>query len=220
MKIKLIAAFAATLSFAPSVSAATVVVTPGSGQRSLTLPTFGPLWQSFTAGASDNILQSFGFQLQTLNPGTANAPVTLTFYAGSGFGGATLGSFTLTPAGVPTTRIPTFVDFLTPGILLTTGQVYTAALTSTSARFGVIYGPDIDLNTGALQGPDAYAGGRFIATNFNDAPCSGGACDANFRYTATAVSAVPETATWGMMIGGFGVIGGALRRRTVRVRYV
>ncbi len=36
----------------------------------------------------------------------------------------------------------------------------------------------------------------------------------NFRLTATAVSgAVPEPATWAMMIGGFGVIGGVMRRR-------
>lgn len=32
-------------------------------------------------------------------------------------------------------------------------------------------------------------------------------------YTADAAGAVPEPATWGMMILGFGVIGGAMRRR-------
>jgi uncharacterized protein len=37
------------------------------------------------------------------------------------------------------------------------------------------------------------------------------------------LTAVPEPATWGMLISGFAMIGGALRRRrtaTVRVRYV
>jgi Domain of unknown function (DUF4082) len=31
-----------------------------------------------------------------------------------------------------------------------------------------------------------------------------------------AITAVPETATWGMMIAGFGIVGGAMRRRTAR----
>ena len=35
-----------------------------------------------------------------------------------------------------------------------------------------------------------------------------------------AISAVvPETAIWGMMIRGFGVIGGALRRRSITMSY-
>ncbi len=38
------------------------------------------------------------------------------------------------------------------------------------------------------------------------------------RFTSFAVAAVPEPATWGMMILGFGVIGGAMRRRAARVR--
>jgi hypothetical protein len=43
----------------------------------------------------------------------------------------------------------------------------------------------------------------------------------NFSVSAvTAASAVPETATWGMMIAGFGLIGFAMRRRSsVRVSY-
>ncbi len=43
----------------------------------------------------------------------------------------------------------------------------------------------------------------------------------NFRLSATlapAVGAVPEPATWAMMIGGFGVVGGAMRRRKARAR--
>jgi hypothetical protein len=33
------------------------------------------------------------------------------------------------------------------------------------------------------------------------------------------VSAVPEPATWAMMIAGFGLVGGAMRRRAVSVRF-
>ena len=34
---------------------------------------------------------------------------------------------------------------------------------------------------------------------------------------AVVVAAVPEPATWAMMVGGFGLVGGAMRRRRVRV---
>jgi hypothetical protein len=36
---------------------------------------------------------------------------------------------------------------------------------------------------------------------------------------APAVAAVPEPATWMMMIGGFGLVGGAMRRKKVSVRF-
>ena len=41
----------------------------------------------------------------------------------------------------------------------------------------------------------------------------------NINYTPATAGAVPEPATWAMMIAGFGLIGGTLRRRAVRVRY-
>jgi hypothetical protein len=36
----------------------------------------------------------------------------------------------------------------------------------------------------------------------------------NFSVTASGTPGVPEPAAWGMMIGGFGLAGAALRRRT------
>lgn len=42
----------------------------------------------------------------------------------------------------------------------------------------------------------------------------GGVIFDNFSFD-TAVAGVPEPATWAMMIGGFGLIGGAMRRRRV-----
>jgi hypothetical protein len=39
-------------------------------------------------------------------------------------------------------------------------------------------------------------------------------------YSGTVdFAAVPEPASWGMMIGGFGLVGGAMRRRAVKVSY-
>jgi len=43
------------------------------------------------------------------------------------------------------------------------------------------------------------------------------------QFTSTVsesnLSAVPEPASWALMVGGFGLIGGAMRRRTTRVRF-
>ena len=36
---------------------------------------------------------------------------------------------------------------------------------------------------------------------------------------STVAAAVPEPATWAMMIGGMGVVGGSLRRRSTKVRF-
>ncbi|RYF40306.1 MAG: PEP-CTERM sorting domain-containing protein [Cytophagaceae bacterium] len=38
-------------------------------------------------------------------------------------------------------------------------------------------------------------------------------------YSQFVVPAVPETSTWGMMIVGLGFVGGALRRRSTKIKY-
>ena len=45
--------------------------------------------------------------------------------------------------------------------------------------------------------------------------CDGG----DFSGSLTALQAVPEPATWAMMVLGFGAMGAALRRRRARVRF-
>lgn len=48
---------------------------------------------------------------------------------------------------------------------------------------------------------------------FND----NGSRDADYDdYVIKITSAVPEPATWGLMLVGFGLMGAAMRRRTVR----
>lgn len=67
------------------------------------------------------------------------------------------------------------------------------------------------------------ASGTFRITGFDDTPglltlTTQGNGETSF--SATALSAVPEPASWALMITGFGLMGGALRaRRAVRVRY-
>ena len=215
MKLALAAIAAATL-LAPAAHAATTVqVAQGSGQRAITLSFGGPIGQVFTAAG--NQLLSFGYQLQTLNAGSPNAAVTLTIYEGAGAAGPALASVSSTFTGIPATRTPTWVDFDLGALSLTTGATYSALLTSSSSRYALTYGPDINLNTGqpVPGGTDAYAGGRIVAGNGLSGICAGTAsiCDANFRYTYDNAAAVPEPASWAMMIGGIGMAGGALRRR-------
>lgn len=60
-----------------------------------------------------------------------------------------------------------------------------------------------------------YGTGRYILTNY----ATGELVSAQFNVTSFASSgaaAVPEPASWALMIGGFGIAGGALRRRAAR----
>ena len=58
--------------------------------------------------------------------------------------------------------------------------------------------------------------------SFEDLPNSQEFNDLSFSFTGTLAGAVPEPATWTLMILGFGAVGGAMRRRiatTARVRF-
>lgn len=55
------------------------------------------------------------------------------------------------------------------------------------------------------------------------AACTSNAIGRNFAFRLDAAGAVPEPATWAMLVAGFGVIGFAMRRRnnqTTRVSFV
>jgi hypothetical protein len=72
------------------------------------------------------------------------------------------------------------------------------------------------LFTGNTSAPTLLTG-EFL---LSDIPPNGSPLQPNYRLTVSALtSAVPEPASWAMMIAGFGVVGGALRRRRVSVRF-
>ncbi len=214
-KIFVAAALAAAVpTLAPTAAdAATIQVVSGSGARSTTLFN-GPVGQSFTS--IDSTLTSVGFQFQLFNTPQANTPFTLQLLNGSGLGGTQIYStqFTL-PDTIPISGL-NWYDFSLPNVAVNTGSAYTFVLSNSSLRYGVVLGPDINIFTGVPLSGDAYAGGQAFGVqsypNCPNTPSS--ACDLNFRVSGTtATAAVPEPASWAMMLGGFALLGGALRRR-------
>ena len=76
-------------------------------------------------------------------------------------------------------------------------------------------------NTGWIESTYSIASGgnykiRFGVTNYGDTAYDSGLAFAGVTVAGNPVpigGAVPEPATWAMMIGGFGLVGGAMRRR-------
>ena len=207
---------AAALALSASAAQATdTQVVSGSGQRAIQIAFSQGFGQSFVATGTG--LTSFGFEFQTFNPGQANTPVTITLRSGSGLTGDIVATRTATLPTEPTEpNGAAWFDFDFTGTDLTAGASYTAILTTTSSLLGAVYGPDINIFTGQALGSDAYTSGQLFAGNGLSGFCTGSdsICDANFRFSTTGpAAAVPEPASWAMMLGGFGLLGGALRRR-------
>jgi hypothetical protein len=82
--------------------------------------------------------------------------------------------------------------------------------------FYLPHATDITQAAGPLTGTGIYA-----LDYFNNIATSAGLLSLNESsdVTFSSSAAVPELATWGMMVGGFGVIGAAMRRRKVKVSF-
>jgi hypothetical protein len=64
-------------------------------------------------------------------------------------------------------------------------------------------------NSGFVAGANTL---QFVVTNVGQT--SGNPSGLRVEFTASDVTAVPEPASWAMMIAGFGLVGAAMRRRT------
>ena len=199
---------------APASAATLQVISGPTGQRAATLEAFGPVGQSFTA--FDSVISSVGFQFQALNPTAANTAINLTLRSGASLTGASLFSTSFTLPLSINGRTSTWFDVALPNLVVTTGQVYTFVLANSGGSFrnAVVLGPEININTGAILGGDAYTGGTALFTTqpYQNFCLNSGICDLNFRITATSpAGAVPEPTTWAMLVSGFGLAGFALR---------
>lgn len=207
-------AFVLALAAVPANAATLQIISGPTGQRAVTLEAFGPVGQSFTA--FDSMISSIGFQFEALNPTAPNTAINLTLRSGSSLTGASLFSTSFTLPSSINGRTPTWFDIAVPNWAVTTGQVYTLVMANTGGSFrnAIVLGPEIDINTGAVLGGDAYAGGTALFTTqpYQNFCVNSGICDLNFRITATSpVGAVPEPASWAMLVSGFGLAGFALR---------
>lgn len=112
---------------------------------------------------------------------------------------------------------------------------FDAATASFSGRFAVdnsidaifLNGTQITGSGGSFNGytafsstPGAFLAGAntltFIVRNFAQASGNPTGLRVEFLQSDAAVTAVPEAATWAMMIAGFGLVGAAMRSRKVR----
>lgn len=208
-------AFALALAAVPASAATLQVISGPTGQRAVTLEAFGPVGQSFTA--FDTTISSVGFQFEALNPAAVNTPINLTLRSGSSLTGASLFSTSFTLPLTINGLTATWFDVAVPNWVVTTGQVYTLVMANTGGSFrnAVVLGPEINIQTGQVLGGDAYTGGTALFTTqpYQNFCLTSGICDLNFRITATTpvIAAVPEPATWAMLVSGFGIAGFGLR---------
>lgn len=195
-------------------AAATIVVDAGTRIQTMSF-TNGIFGQSFVSPGTE--LVSVGLQFATLNPTGVQNSVTVAIREGAGLDGAVLGTTTFSPVNVGRNdpKVFTTIDFA--GIGLTLGADYTITVVNNGggSRNGIVFGPNlIDPPFGREFGPDAYPDGGLLFTGNAFSPCTTlQRCDLNFTVETVAANAVPEPATWALMIAGFGLVGLSLRRR-------
>ena len=162
-----------------------------------------PTWESGWFGVNSDAQNCYGVGggrgnnpdgLWVSNGGCLAAPVNVAFNAGFA---ATLTSLDLDVAGYSPTTLTIYdkngATLLSVSVVLTFGSFSDPG---TYSHYGVTSSNGI--------GGFSFTGGASGNTSIDNIVVNGG-------------SAVPEPATWTLMIGGFGLAGAALRRRRVAV---
>jgi hypothetical protein len=117
------------------------------------------------------------------------------------------------------------VENVTAGALLAPGQtddpnLVNLVFTYTGPDFQVAGGPFAPIDFNGLGARSIYSVSTrdafFTQTTKNNPP--GEQMTPTYQIGLVQVPAVPEPATWAMMIGGFGLIGAAMRRRPTLAR--
>lgn len=154
------------VSFCGMASAATINQT--TFNNIFQIKAFDPIGQSFTA---EDALVEIAFWVAPINPNFPVDSITAELFEGEGFGGLSLGSATVTPAG----GTSAFVQFF-DNVTLAVGLSYSVRLTSPGAYWGIRLAVDTD----------PYAGGRAYhdsIVNYQD----NGTSDLAFRVSPAAV---------------------------------
>lgn len=167
--------------------------------------------QTFTAGVGQNVLQSFSLFLGSRVDGSA--PLSLKGYFGTWLAGH-VGSI-LYASGTQVTNGNQEFDFNTGGLNLNLGDQYVAFLSISDL------GPQPTSNFNMPQANAPLAGGNFVylnnGTNFSQLTTSTWASaepDVAFKAKfGGSIGAVPEPATWAMLLIGFFAVGGTMRMK-------
>lgn len=154
-------------------------------------------------------LTSIGFRFGSTNSNTKSGNVTVSLYEGAVKPGAALPASAVfsqqfSVSNLVFRGVGNYVDFSTGTLDVKANTAYTVVL-SAASNIAIAYG------TG-----EGYVPGYLLQTKLNNNTCRNtpAACDASFRFTTA--SPAPEPAQWGMMLGGFAMIGGAVRYRRRR----
>lgn len=191
------------------------------------------------ATAAVGVASSADAAVVTLEGITSNGPSDFTFtYEGTltpdegvstgdrlviyDFRGYIDGSISATIANVATSVEFTSTDPVTPGFT-DDPTVVNLVFTYTGADFRTSGGPFDDFDFTGLSARSRFGGaalGAFfgLSTKNNPDGFPGGSGTAVFTLGSVTVPAVPEPATWAMMVGGFGIAGLATRRRSTMAR--
>jgi len=181
--------------------------------------------ESFTASTSGN-LTNLQFTLLGGSNLTSvqaivyalNGPLTTTFTPGaelwrSASVAGTSGLLDFNPTGIAVTAGQNYVAFLSTYYTTGTGQANVSSCNPFTGG-AACAASNANPNLGRA------ITGRALGANLDEltfAQVVNGSQDLTFLATITP--SVPEPATWAMMIAGFGMVGGAMRRRSVSVSF-
>lgn len=165
-------------------------------------PVYG---QTFDTGGSNANLQSFSLYV---SHGSGEGPRYLRGFVGT-WDGSTNEMTSLLFLSDETSVSPggtQEIAFSTGGIAMTSGQQYVAGIATSDGSISTSGGYSMPFGADSIAGKFVYAGSDMETWYVNHV----GENDVWFK---ASFAAVPEPATWAMMIGGFGAVGATLRRR-------
>lgn len=192
MKLGWWVALVAAMSFGAQVQAA--VVTRSFNVTASTFGAFGGAKSPFSALSADITL--------TYDDAVSGFPVTLSQFRVMTDGRLNDGPFSATPVAV----------YSLPNVMRTVPRI---VIGGTPSGIGTLTANENDFFIGFNDGQPEFTSIAFKMAGSQAAFLSQ---DARVRET-TVTAAVPEPATWLMLLAGFGMTGAVLRRRRVVARY-